>query len=398
MKYTMKNLLAVILAAASLASYSYSAQAADKVAGKAGKERIVLMPLRVSDEDSILQSAMETALVQGLQDKYEVFSGEQVSQKAREIFMKESVNTVVHKECDETRCMQDIAMAFQAELISTANVTKRQDGYFLVLSIRNIFDNKVVYSNSLPCRNCDAYQVVDKLKELSGSVNKTQKVETSFRDCPDCPVMEIIPSGSFNMGGNGKAETPAHRVTLAGFAIGKTEITQGQWRALMGNNPSEFKQCGDNCPVEKVSWDDAQAYIAKLNAKTGKQYRLPSEAEWEYACRAGGQHEYCGSDNAADIAWFVGSKKTYPVAAKQANAFGLYDMSGNVWEWVQDSAHENYANAPGDGAAWKGEGDKRILRGGSWYHDKEFLRAAARGSYKTDNRNGSFGFRVAISR
>jgi hypothetical protein len=140
----------------------------DKVTkpSKAPTERLVLMPLRVGEEDKTLEGAMETALVQGLQQNYVVFSGEQVAQKAREIFLKESRNTA-KKECDETRCMQGIAEAFQAELIATANVTKRDGGYFLALSIRNIFDNKVVYSNSVACKGCDTFQVVDKLKELS---------------------------------------------------------------------------------------------------------------------------------------------------------------------------------------------------------------------------------------
>lgn len=133
---------------------------------QASMERLVLMPLRLGEEDKRLQGAMETALVQGLQQNYIVFAGEQVAQKAREIFLKESRNTA-KKECDETRCMQGIAEAFQAELIATANVTKQDGGYFLSLSIQNIFDNKVVYSNSIPCRNCDSFQVVDKLKELS---------------------------------------------------------------------------------------------------------------------------------------------------------------------------------------------------------------------------------------
>lgn len=134
---------------------------------KAVKERLVLMPLRLDEEDKSLQGAMETALTEGLQLKYEVFSGEQVAQKAREIFLKESRNTA-KKECDETRCMQGIAEAFQAELIATANVTKKGSGYFLALSIQNIFDNLVVYSKSLPCEKCSIFKVVSGLKELSG--------------------------------------------------------------------------------------------------------------------------------------------------------------------------------------------------------------------------------------
>lgn len=437
----MRNIFAAVVAIVCLTGIPYQAHAEEKIpdgtvaAGKAPvatkivRERVVQMPLRVPEEDEGLLGAMETALVQGLKEKYEVFSGEQVSQKAREIFLKESRSTsAAKKNCDETRCMQDIAEAFQAELISTANVSKRADGYFLAISIQNIFDNKVVYSNSIPCKNCDIYQVVDKLKELSGSLKVTQQAETSFRDCPGCPEMVMIPPGAFDMGGKDKAQSPVHLVTIARrFAMGKTEVTQGQWKMIMGSNPSEFKECGDNCPVEKVSWHDAQAFITKLNAKTGKQYRLPTEAEWEYACRAGEQRVYCGGDTSDDIAWFgpkpvpevkggwfssppkpvvntsvafVGNAKnsTRPVASKQTNAFGLHDMSGNVWEWVQDVAHSDYNGAPADGSVWKGDSDKHILRGGSWYHEEEFLRADVRGVFKSDSRNGSFGFRVAITR
>jgi len=141
-------------------------QAANKSNVAIEKERLVLMPLRLEEADKSRQAAMEVALLEGLQQKYEVFAGAKVANKAREIFNKESHNTA-HNECDETRCLQNIAEAFQAELIAVANVSKQDDGYFLALTIRNIFDDKVVYSKSTPCKNCDAYQVVDKLKELS---------------------------------------------------------------------------------------------------------------------------------------------------------------------------------------------------------------------------------------
>lgn len=224
-----------------------------------------------------------------------------------------------------------------------------------------------------------------------------------FRDCPDCPEMAEIPAGSFTMGSNkGEPnEQPLHSVTIAQpFAIGKTEVTQEQWHALMGDNPSNFSACGDTCPVEQVSWDDAQAFIKKLNVKTGKQYRLPSEAEWEYACRAGSQQNYCGSDNADNVAWNgynSGSflfKKPHPVATKQANAFGLFDMSGNVWEWVEDNYHSSYKDAPADGSAWMG-GSMRVLRGGSWGYDQPFSRAAARSKFAANYRYFSYGFRLA---
>lgn len=224
-------------------------------------------------------------------------------------------------------------------------------------------------------------------------------LQTSFRDCPDCPEMLAIPPGSFDMGSNSgdAVERPMHRVSISrSFALGKTEVTQAQWRAVMGNNPSKFKGCGDDCPVEKVSWDDAQAFIQKLNAKTGKQYRLPSEAEWEYACRAGGRLEYCGSDNLATVAWpLANDLTTKPVAGKQANAFGLFDMSGNVWEWLQDSYHGNYVGAPTDGSPWQGGDSKRVLRGRSWYYHPRLLPVVDRVGDTPAGRSEYVGFRLA---
>jgi formylglycine-generating enzyme required for sulfatase activity len=158
-----------------------------------------------------------------------------------------------------------------------------------------------------------------------------------------------IPAGSFMMGdakSPWRDEKPVHQVTVASFALGQTEITQGQWRALMGNNPSRFKDCGDNCPVERVSWHDAQAYVKKLSEYTGQHYRLPSEAEWEYAARAGTRTAYPWGEQASHeqanygkdtccAGLALGRDKwvnTAPVASFPANAFGLHDMHGNVWE------------------------------------------------------------------
>lgn len=229
----------------------------------------------------------------------------------------------------------------------------------------------------------------------AGLANGT--IKENFRDCADCPEMVAIPPGSFDMGATHSQHTkPVHRVNISqAFAIGKTEVTQAQWKSIMGNNPSKFSglfnSCGDNCPVEQVSWDDAQAFIQKLNAKTGKQYRLPSEPEWEYACRAGGKHEYCGGVNLDSAAWHGGNsaEKTHPVASKQANAFGLYDMTGNVWEWVEDWYHDDYNGAPADGSAWVNGGEQkyRVLRGGSWYDNPNYQSSAVR-IYQ-------FGFRLA---
>jgi formylglycine-generating enzyme required for sulfatase activity len=193
------------------------------------------------------------------------------------------------------------------------------------------------------------------------------------------------------------------------LAVGKYEITQGQWRALMGSNPSSFKDCGDNCPVEKVRWNDAQEYIKKLNARSGQKYRLLSEAEWEYAARAGtttpfhtGQIITTDQANFNGNATYNGSAqgvirgKTVAVGSFGPNAFGLYDMHGNVWEWVQDSYHASYTGAPADGSAWESgdQGGGRVLRGGSWDYDPGLLRASIRYKLDSDGRLSNIGFRV----
>jgi formylglycine-generating enzyme required for sulfatase activity len=214
----------------------------------------------------------------------------------------------------------------------------------------------------------------------------------------------LIPAGRFMMGStNGLPdEKPVHQVTISQpFYMGKYEVTQGQWQAMMGNNPSSFKDCGGNCPVEHVSWNDAQDFINKLNeSNDGFRYRLPTEAEWEYACRGGTTGDYYGNVN--DIGWHDGNSgdKTHAAGGKQANAFGLYDMSGNVWEWCQDWYHNSYNGAPTDGSEWLSVGEQkyRVLRGGSWDGNAGSLRSAFRLRGPSPYRNVDLGFRVVAVR
>jgi len=216
-----------------------------------------------------------------------------------------------------------------------------------------------------------------------------------------------VPGGSFIRGspesemGRNKNEGPQHEVTVPSFYIGKYEVTQAQWKAVMGSNPSNFK--GDDLPVESVSWNDAKAFCDKLGRMTGKTYRLPSEAEWEYACRARTVGAYAGDLNA--MAWYDNnsSGSTHPVGQKQPNAFGLYDMHGNVWEWCEDVWHDSYggqhSNPPTDGSAWTvgGEQDKRVLRGGSWNFNDWLCRSAYRILYAPGDRFIDIGLRVVVS-
>lgn len=225
-----------------------------------------------------------------------------------------------------------------------------------------------------------------------------------LKDCEECPEMISIPAGIFDMGSNDYADSqPVHRVNVKGFFLGKTEVTQGQWKALMGNNPSFFSRCGDSCPVDQVKFDDAQEFIKRLSLKTGKQYRLPSEAEWEYSARAGSSNKWSFGDSEnsiGDYAWYKrnSNSTTHQVAEKMSNAFGLFDMHGNVWEWTQDCWNGNYSGAPTDGSAWNsGDCYRRVLRGGSFNNDIGRLRVSFRNADYVDSRYFSFGFRVARS-
>jgi formylglycine-generating enzyme required for sulfatase activity len=195
--------------------------------------------------------------------------------------------------------------------------------------------------------------------------------------------------------------------------MGRYEVTQQQWKAVLGANPSYFSRCGDDCPVETVSWDEAQAYVEKLSQMTGKRYRLPSEAEWEYAARAGtstpfhtGQTITTNQANFNGNFTYNGSAKgeykegPVPVGTFASNQFGLFDLHGNIWEWLQDSWHDDYVGAPSDGSAWTKDGDpsRRVFRGGSWSIYPRALRSAERLRYLPDHQASSIGLRVARDR
>ena len=219
--------------------------------------------------------------------------------------------------------------------------------------------------------------------------------------------MIAIPGGSFLMGSEDFTNTkPVHKVALLPFHIGKFQVTQAQWKAVMKTNPSHFK--GDNLPVEQVSWDDAVSFCEKLSKQTGQTYRLPTEAEWEYACLAGSTGKYCFGDDESllkDYAWYAGNsdRQTHPVGEKLPNNWGLHDMHGNVWEWCQDWYGSNYyAELAKQGEAINpqgpAKGDYRVLRGGSWFDLQMDARAVYRDSNLAANRLSDIGFRVVAAR
>jgi formylglycine-generating enzyme required for sulfatase activity len=235
--------------------------------------------------------------------------------------------------------------------------------------------------------------------------------------------MVKIPGGTFTMGSpkdepeHTEYEDPQHEVSIPAFFMGRYPVTQAQYELVMETNPATLYEAdrfvAPNKPVVGVSWSDAVEFCERLAQKTGRPYRLPSEAEWEYACRAGTTTPfYFGETLTSEVANYdatytygAGHKGEYRNGTTpvdhfgMANAFGLSDMHGNVWEWCQDPWHSNYDGAPADGSAWIEGGDSsyRVLRGGSWYNDPWYCRSACRGNFSPVNRSNSYGFRVCCA-
>ena len=249
----------------------------------------------------------------------------------------------------------------------------------------------------------------EELEELVRTLKEMQP-GSIFRDCDQCPEMVVVPAGRFRMGdlaGDGD-ERPVHEVTIAApFAVGRYEVTFAEWDACLAGGDCTHRPTGGwgrgTQPVINVSWDDAQEYVRWLSHKTGKPYRLLSEAEWEYVARAGSTTEYPWGDevgtnkaNCDGCGSQWDDRSTALVGSFKPNAFGLFDTAGNVWEWVEDCVNDNYNGAPGDGSAWtSGDCGLRVLRGGSWYDFPRILRSALRYWNDTGVRYNNLGFRVA---
>ena len=250
-----------------------------------------------------------------------------------------------------------------------------------------------------------------KPKAPSPAEPAAKKAGQVFRDCPDCPEMVVIPAGSFRMGdidGGAKDndEKPVHPVTIPkAFAVGKYVVTFAEWKVCVadggcgGHRPNDRGWGRGKRPVINVSWEDAKAYVSWLGIKTGKRYRLLTEAEWEYAARANTTTKYHFGNSISSVQanYGVNHGRTVPVGEYPANGFGLHDMHGNVWEWVEDCYHSSYSAAPSNGNAWTSGGDcrKRVIRGGSWDVSPRKLRSADRVTYSLDSRLDYIGFRIA---
>ena len=217
------------------------------------------------------------------------------------------------------------------------------------------------------------------------------------------PSMVFVEGGTFEMGSNTgvKNERPVHKVTLNSFYIGVYEVTQSLWQSVMGDNPSYFKSC-NTCPVEEASPEQVDLFLTKLNALTGKRFRLPTEAEWEYAARGGSKskgYRYCGSDSLFEVGWVRDNagEKTHQVGLKKPNELGLYDMSGNVWELCIDWWNPAfYKNSPADNPVNLKKAGFRVTRGGSWRSGEERCYNTARNRNVYDHHKQNCGFRLVM--
>ena len=268
-------------------------------------------------------------------------------------------------------------------------------------TIRLTADGYENYSRTITVnrQNRSFHFTMTEKEELASYQNEVLRVgKVSYR-------MIYVSGGTFTMGATSEMtepwddEKPTHQVTLSSYYIGETEVTQALWKAVMGSNPSFFK--GDNLPVECVSWNDCQTFISKLNALTGKRFRLPTEAEWEFAARGGNQSRhtpFSGSSRIDDVAWYEDNSgsKTHPVKTKQPNELGIYDMTGNVFEWCQDwfGSYSNYAQTNPTGA---GSGSDRVFRGGCWYYSPRSCRSSNRHIGTPELSYYSVGLRLVLS-
>jgi formylglycine-generating enzyme required for sulfatase activity len=317
-----------------------------------------------------------------------------------------------------------ISNAYFADAQSVSNVSATQQGQELVISYTLKTESPCEVSLYVSTDSARSWQgpltkcTGDVGKDISGGNRQIRwivleereqlvgngiqfKVVASGRKSFE-PEMVFVEGGRFMMGSNSgdDVEKPVHEVELSSYYLGKYEVTQAQWKAVMGNNPSYFKDC-DQCPVEQVSWNDVQEFIGKLNQKTGKKYRLPTEAEWEFAARDGVKSKgylYSGGNDAGTVAWYTDNSgsKTHSVGSKQANELGIFDMSGNVWEWCS-GWYGGYSGTFQRNPQGAFSGLSRVLRGGGWNNRASHCRVTARSGHYPDGRSNCIGFRLVLS-
>ena len=295
---------------------------------------------------------------------------------------------------------QDIVILYSLETTSPCDVSlllSQDNGATWSIPLKNVSGD--VGKNIASGEKQINWNVLEEREQLVGDKIKFKVIANGKRSFE--PELVFVEGGAFQMGSNSgeEDEKPIHSVTLSSFYIGRYEVTQAQWKAVMGNNPSNFGGC-DDCPVENVSWIDVQQYIAKLNSQTDKNYRLPTEAEWEFSARgrkSSKGYTYSGSNDLNAVAWNTDNSgsKTHTVGGKQANELGVYDMSGNVWEWCSDwyGTYNSYSETNPTGAS---SDQYRVLRGGGWNFYASGCRTTNRFGYFPHNRDINYGFRLVL--
>ena len=295
---------------------------------------------------------------------------------------------------------------FNGLLVGNHQVEVRKDGYATDRKTISISEGQTasitgtLASNAVASSNTSGYS-----SSSSSMASGSNAISIPVKDGISIDMVKVE-AGTFMMGATSEMkdpysdEKPVHQVTLTNdYYMGKYEVTQALWQAVMGSNPSNFK--GDNLPVETVTWNDCQEFISKLNSLTGRKFRLPTEAEWEYAARGGKKsrgYQYSGSRKISDVAWYEGNSrsKTHPVGRKQANELGIYDMSGNVWEWCSDW-YGSYSSSSQTNPMGSDSGAKRVRRGGSWCYIARICRSSYRYGDAPDCRGLYLGLRLALS-
>ncbi|MFQ5964337.1 MAG: SUMF1/EgtB/PvdO family nonheme iron enzyme [Candidatus Scalinduaceae bacterium] len=373
------------------------------------KTRILIIPLKArsgisQDEAHILTDILSVEIHKS--GKFIILNRDDM----KAILTEKEFETAIG--CEDNICLLENVEKLAVNKIIAGSIGSVGGKYFI--SIRLINDsgqNEIMEKESCDCPLKELDKSIEKITyKFLGYLDEKDKIVATPRlksKVQSFEDMIFIKGGCFDMGdifGDGDMrENPVHEVCVDDFYIGVSEVTQGQWVEIMGNNPSFFNGCVD-CPVEQVSWNDVQEFIRKLNQKTGLNYRLPTEAEWEYAAREGGKKiKWAGTNDKRELekyAWYERNSKdkTHPVKTRKPNELGLYDMTGNVWEWVQDWYDEDYyKNSPRHNPRGPSSGSLRVFRGGTWYYIPKYMRVSYRKGFSPDVRYYGLGFRLAMT-
>ena len=369
---------------------------------------------KIQEEEKLKQQLKQQKLEQAEEKLWEETKTRDTREAYEQYLIRSELKKFARKarELINTRRLEEIA----------ADAKKKDDEKWNNAKQENSIE---AYNDYLSCQKKGKYSedARRKINELIEKEYNEIKVKTPVKEIYTKPKpvlktldlleMVFVEGGTYMMGYDPKRDgedkymdpsKPLHQVQVNDFYIGKYEVTQAQWRNVMGENPSYFKDC-DKCPVEQVSWNEVQDFIKKLNQQTGGNYRLPTEAEWEFAARGGNLskgYRYAGSNTIDEVAWYKDNaeNRTHNVGYKRPNELGVYDMSGNVWEWCEDDWHGDFRSAPSDGSAWMDESNRNpfhVLRGGSWVSYSHLCNITYRNLEDSGRRYYSNGFRLAAS-